>query len=115
MADIKRYPLVRHLRAEPAAHVIRYRRGKPVTSSRGAAFFFRTLTAAVVEVPVDDREQTFVFTGRSADFQDASVSKLTLDTKGGAGQGGVLAASVALSPDLQYKRFCSASMAGPPG
>jgi regulator of protease activity HflC (stomatin/prohibitin superfamily) len=73
MADIKRYPLIRHLRAEPAAHVIRYRRGKPVTSSRGASFFFRPLTAAVVEVPVDDREQTFVFTGRSADFQDVAV------------------------------------------
>ena len=41
------------------------------------------------------------------------MSKLTLSTKGGHGQGGVLGASVALSPDDGFRRFCSASMAGP--
>lgn len=65
-----------------------------------------------VDVYVAHEETTVPFFG-SADFQDASVSKLTLDTKAGSGQGSILAASVALSPDLAYKRFCSASMAGP--
>ena len=73
MADIKKYPFLRHLRAEPSAHVIRYRRGRQVTSGRGAAFFFRPLTTAVAEVPVDDREQTFMFSGRTGDFQDVAV------------------------------------------
>ncbi|MDH3540046.1 MAG: SPFH domain-containing protein [Acidimicrobiia bacterium] len=73
MADIRRYPLVKHLRAGTSAHVIRYRRGKLVMSSRGAAFFFRPLATTVVEVPIDDREQTFLFTGRTADFQDVAV------------------------------------------
>lgn len=44
-----------------------------MTSTRGAAFFFRPLSTSVAEIPTDDREQTFVFTGRSADFQDVAV------------------------------------------
>lgn len=54
-------------------------------------------------------EQTHVPFFGMADFQDASVSRLTLDTTTGA----VLDASVALPPDAGYLRFCSASMAGP--
>lgn len=73
MADIKRYWLLSHLRTQPTSHVLRYRKGRLAGSSAGAAFWFRRLTTAVAEVPVDDREQTFVFTGRTADFQDVSV------------------------------------------
>ena len=65
-----------------------------------------------VDVYVAHEETTVPFRD-SADFQDASVSKLTLSTKGGRGQGGVLGASVALSADDGFRRFCSASMAGP--
>ena len=42
-----------------------------------------------------------------ADFQDASVSKLTL----GTGDASVLGASVAISPEEGFLRFCSAFMA----
>ena len=71
-----------------------------------------------VEVYVAHEETTVAFPPpgepfSAADFQDASVSKLTLSTKGGNGQGGILDASVALSPDDGFRRFCSASMAGP--
>ena len=61
-----------------------------------------------VDVFVNHEETTVPFFG-SADFQDASVSKLTLDLTTGA----VLAASVALPPEAGFLRFCSASMAGP--
>jgi hypothetical protein len=54
-------------------------------------------------------EQTTVPFFNSADFQDASVSKLTLDTSSAE----VVAAEVALGPENGYLRFCSASMAGP--
>lgn len=54
-------------------------------------------------------EQTHVPFFGSADFQDASVSRLTLDTATGA----VLDAGVAIPPEAGYLRFCSASMAGP--
>ena len=61
-----------------------------------------------VDVFVNHEETTVPFFGE-ADFQDASVSKLTLDTS----SAGVLAASVALPPDAGFLRFCSAFMAGP--
>ena len=58
-------------------------------------------------------EQTTVPFFGTADFQDASVSKLTLSTVGGPGRAGVLGAEVALSPDQGFLRFCSAGMVGP--
>ena len=61
-----------------------------------------------VDVYVAHEQTTVPFFGE-ADFQDASVSKLTLSTQTGA----VLDASVAISPDDGYLRFCSAFMAGP--
>lgn len=73
MAQINNYLLVRHLRAEPSSHVIQYKNGRQHRSGRGAAFWFMPLEAGVVEVPVDDRELTFVFHGRSSDFQDVTV------------------------------------------
>jgi hypothetical protein len=54
-------------------------------------------------------EQTTIPFFGTADFQDASVSKLTVDTSTAQ----VIDASVAIPPDAGYKRFCSASMAGP--
>jgi hypothetical protein len=61
-----------------------------------------------VDVFVNHEQTTVPFFGE-ADFQDASVSKLTLDTSSAA----VLAASVALPPEAGFLRFCSAFMAGP--
>jgi hypothetical protein len=65
-----------------------------------------------VDVYVAHENTTVPFFG-SRDFQGASVSRLTLTTKGGPDQAAVLDASVALSPNDGFLRFCSASMAGP--
>jgi hypothetical protein len=66
-----------------------------------------------VDVYVVHEETTVPFFG-TADFQNASASKLTLNTKAGAGrQGSVLDASVAIDPADGFLRFCSATMAGP--
>ena len=73
MAEIRNFLAWRHLRAEPSSFVLHYKNGELRRSGRGAAFWFRALDAAIVEVPVDDRELTFLFHGRSADFQDLSV------------------------------------------
>jgi regulator of protease activity HflC (stomatin/prohibitin superfamily) len=73
MADIASYPLIRHLRAEPTAHVLRYRHGRLVADGTGLAFWFRPINSAVAEVPVDDRELPFLFHVRSADFQELTV------------------------------------------
>jgi hypothetical protein len=66
-----------------------------------------------VDVYVAHEQTTVPFFG-TADFEDASASKLTLNTKAGAGrQASVLDASVAIDPADGFLRFCSASMAGP--
>jgi hypothetical protein len=64
-----------------------------------------------VDVYVAHEQTTVPFFGE-ADFQDGSVSKLTLNTTSGDSLGAVLEASVAISPDDGYLRFCSASLAG---
>ena len=73
MAEIHRYPFLRHLRAEPSFHILRFRRGRLVASGRGLAFWFRPLSTSVAEIPMDDRELPFLFHGRAKDFQDTTV------------------------------------------
>lgn len=73
MADITRFPILRHLRAGPTAHVRHQRNGKTVHDGVGLSFWFRPLTAAISEVPVDDRELPLLFHGRTRDFQDVAV------------------------------------------
>src|ERR1700754_2581561 len=73
MAEIKTYPLFRHLRAEPTSHVLGYRGGALRREGPGQAFWFRAINTAVAEVPIDDRELPFLFHVRSADFQELTV------------------------------------------
>lgn len=73
MADIRRYPLLRHYRGGPTDHVLHVRRGQVVHSGTGGSFWFRPLAAALSEVPVDDHEVPLLFHARSADFQDVAV------------------------------------------
>lgn len=73
MAEITLYPFLRHLRAEPSQHILRYRRGRLVSSGRGQSFWFRPLDAAIAAVPGEDLEVPFLFQGRSRDFQEVNV------------------------------------------
>jgi regulator of protease activity HflC (stomatin/prohibitin superfamily) len=73
MTEIRRYPVLSHLRSEPSSHILFYQRGILKRSGRGLAFWFRPLAASIARIPVDDREQAFLFTGRSEDFQDVYV------------------------------------------
>lgn len=73
MADISRYPFVRHLRGTPTTHVRHLRRGAVAHEGVGVSFFFRPLSAVLSEVPVDDRELPLLFHARTADFQDLAV------------------------------------------
>ncbi len=66
-------------------------------------------TGNAVDVYVVHEETHVPFFG-SADFQDASISKLTISTRA-RNRGAVLNASVALGPEEGYIRFCSAFMA----
>ncbi|MCI0343645.1 MAG: SPFH domain-containing protein [Planctomycetales bacterium] len=73
MATIGRFLFWRHLRSEPSSHVIQFRRGTAVRSGRGLAFWFTPLSASLYEIPCDDRDQPFLFHGRSSDFQDVTA------------------------------------------
>ncbi|MBK8075885.1 MAG: SPFH domain-containing protein [Kineosporiaceae bacterium] len=73
MADITRRLGWRHLRGTPTAHVVHLRRGRTVHAGTGQAFWFRSLTASLSEIPVDDRELSTVFHARTADLQDLTV------------------------------------------
>jgi hypothetical protein len=64
-----------------------------------------------VDVYVNHEQTSIPFFG-TRDFQDASVSRLTLTTNG-PNRGSVVSAEVALGPEEGFIRFCSASMAGP--
>ncbi|MEU6237322.1 SPFH domain-containing protein [Kitasatospora sp. NPDC047058] len=73
MADITRRFGLRHLRAVPTAHIRHLNRGRLAHDGTGLAFWFRPLSAALSEVPVDDRELAMLFHARTADFQDVTV------------------------------------------
>jgi regulator of protease activity HflC (stomatin/prohibitin superfamily) len=73
MADIRTYPLARHLRGAPTSHVRHLRRGKLAHDGTGLSFFFRPLSAVLSEIPVDDRELPLLFHARTADFQDLAA------------------------------------------
>lgn len=73
MAQIARYPILSHLRAEPSQHILRYRRGRLVSNGRGLAFWFRPLHAAVASIPGEDLDIPFLFHGRSKDYQEVNV------------------------------------------
>jgi regulator of protease activity HflC (stomatin/prohibitin superfamily) len=73
MADIHRYPLVRHVRGTPTMHLRQQKRGELVREGVGLAFWFRPLTAVLSELPIDDRELPLLFHARTRDFQEISV------------------------------------------
>ncbi|MFF5366851.1 SPFH domain-containing protein [Streptomyces sp. NPDC013187] len=73
MADITRRLGWRHLRGAPTAHIRHHRGGKLLHDGPGLSFWFRALTAALSEVPMDDRELAMTFRARTSDFQDVAV------------------------------------------
>jgi regulator of protease activity HflC (stomatin/prohibitin superfamily) len=73
MADIKRYPGLRHLRGTQTVYVRHLRRGRLAHEGAGLSFWFRPLSAVLSEVPVDDRELPLLFHARTADYQDVTV------------------------------------------
>jgi regulator of protease activity HflC (stomatin/prohibitin superfamily) len=73
MADISRYPGLRHYRGAPTVYVQHLNHGRLAHSGTGQAFWFRPLSAVLSEVPVDDRELPLLVHARTADFQEVTV------------------------------------------
>jgi regulator of protease activity HflC (stomatin/prohibitin superfamily) len=74
MADIRRRPFVHHLRGTETFYVRQVRNGRVVREGTGQSFWFRPLSAALSEVPVDDRELPLQFHAQTLDFQDVAVT-----------------------------------------
>lgn len=74
MADVRTYPFLSHLRADPTSWVQHQHNGQVRHVGAGQSFWFRPHTAALAEIPLDDREQTVLFHARTADFQDVTVA-----------------------------------------
>ncbi len=74
MADIRRYGIARHLRSAPTSFIVHTRSGRPRHAGAAAAFWFRPLSAAISEVPLDDRELPIMAHARTADLQDVAVA-----------------------------------------
>jgi regulator of protease activity HflC (stomatin/prohibitin superfamily) len=73
MADITRLVFARHVRAEPTSHILYYKGDRLLRNGRGLSFWFLPLGASIVEVPLDDREQPFLFQQRTSDFQEITI------------------------------------------
>ncbi|WP_310368387.1 SPFH domain-containing protein [Catenuloplanes atrovinosus] len=73
MADVTRRFHLRHLRAAPTSWVSHTVGGRVRRAGTGLSFWYRPLTAALSEVPVDDRELPLLFHARTEDFADVTV------------------------------------------
>ena len=73
MATIVRYPFLRHLRGGETTYIRHLRNGVVAHEGVGGSFWFRSLTAVLSEVPVDDRELPLQFHAQTSDFQDVAV------------------------------------------
>ena len=73
VATITTFPFITHLRSTATMHVLHRARGQLRHNAPGAAFWFRPMSAAISEVPVDDREQPVLVTIRTADLQQVSA------------------------------------------
>src|SRR5262249_17724802 len=73
MAEITNLLVAKHVRADASTHILHYRGERLRRSGRGLAFWFLPLAASIAELPVDDRELSILFHGRSSDFQDVTA------------------------------------------
>lgn len=73
MAQIKRYPLRNQLRAETSSYIQYFRKGELKRSGRGLSFWFDPNGASITEIPMDDRELSFMIKSQSSDYQDLAV------------------------------------------
>lgn len=73
MAEVKRFPVLRHIRSDNGFHLLHYKNGKLRRSGRGLSFWFLPMSASMAEVPVVDQSVTFSFQLKTSDFQDVSI------------------------------------------
>ncbi|MEZ5713772.1 MAG: SPFH domain-containing protein [Paracoccaceae bacterium] len=78
MAQISPYMIRNHVRAEASSFVQLFTRGRLTREGRGLSFWFDPRISSIAEVPMADRELTFLIKSQSADFQELSVQGTVL-------------------------------------
>ena len=73
MAEIRRFPFIRHLRTDAISHVMHYRGSRLLRSGPGVGFWFNPMRDSIAEVSIDNHELSLVAHGRSSDFQDVTA------------------------------------------
>ncbi|WP_029064267.1 SPFH domain-containing protein [Labrenzia sp. DG1229] len=73
MAQIQRYPFLRHIRADASSQVQQFHKGRRVRSGKGLSFWFLPARTSLSEIPMDDRTLPFLLKGQSRDYQDLTV------------------------------------------
>lgn len=64
---------INFFKGQPNQYVIKYTRGAKVKEGRGLSFYYRNDISSVVVVPLESREQSFIFKELSGDFQEVSI------------------------------------------
>lgn len=80
MAQIKKYALFykKWFRSEASCHVRHFEAGTLKREGRGLAFWFDPDKASITEIPLSDREMTFMVKTQTADYQDIAVQGTVL-------------------------------------
>ena len=71
MADIRTYPFISHLRADPTSWVQHQHNGKVRHVGAGLSFWFRQRTSALAEVPLDEAPGLLAYGGEQQIARDA--------------------------------------------
>ncbi len=64
---------IRFFKGQPNQYIMKYRKGERVTEGRGLSFYYITSRTSIVVVPLESREQSFIFKELSSDFQEISI------------------------------------------
>jgi len=73
MAHIAHYLFLSHLRAQPNEFILHYKNGRLKISGGGLSYWFIPVSASIVQLPVEDREATFLLGERTSDLQEVEV------------------------------------------
>ena len=80
MAQIRKYALFlqRWFRADASSQVRLFKNGELAREGRGLAFWFDPDKVSIAEIPLSDREMTFMVKTQTADYQDVAVQGTVL-------------------------------------
>ncbi len=65
--------IIRYFKAQPTDYVFHYKRGELKQQGEGLSFLYYSPTSNIVQVPVSNQDQPFIFREATSDFQEITV------------------------------------------